>query len=439
MKLEEITSALKSPGLPSADALRAGVAKADDLAPIIFALAGKLCDGVYLLPEENALLRAGLTILGAARHPGLYPYLLKLVRLTQGELDPVFPLHLSDSLARLLLSVWDGDADAVFAAIEDGELSSDVRWAWLDVLARAAFDGAIPRESAIEFLTRLERDGAFEPVDSVWWSWEEAVIRLGAVELEPALRRVWEKDIFDAYTPEEREEALANLHHAAANPADPALFEKDEICVIADPAEALAWMVRRERAMESWRAENDEPDDDPARPIRLTDYEMDWLAGLLESGQAPETAMPFETLDGFLTALVIGPEMVLPSQYLPVIWGTEDGSGPVWDSMEQLQYFMDLLGKHWNAIAARRGADAPHWPQIDYLSDAPLGKDWAEGFAIGMSLCADAWTPLLENEQEGDCLMNMLALTLESDAGMTDDTREEIVEDLPHLVRAVAN
>ena len=63
----------------------------------------------------------------------------------------------------------------------------------------------------------------------------------------------------------------------------------------------------------------------------------------LASGQAPETAMPFETLDGFFTALVIGPDLVMPSAYLREIWGTEDGSGPVWGSMEQLQYFMGLL------------------------------------------------------------------------------------------------
>ena len=222
---------------------------------------------------------------------------------------------------------------------------------------------------------------------------EEAVIRLGAVELEPALRRVWTKVVFDQHTREEHEESLAELHRAASNLADPALFNEDEICVIADPAEALAWIGRREKAMEAWRAENDECDDDPVRSIRLTGDEMDWLSGFLASRQAPDTAMPFETLDGFLTALVIGPEMVMPSTYLPEIWGTEDGSGPVWESMEQLQYFMDLLAKHWNAIAARRSADAPHRPQIDHFGDGPQGKGWAQGFVAGMNLCANASIP----------------------------------------------
>ncbi len=45
-------------------ALRAGVAKTDELAPLIFAIADKLCSGVYLLPEENNLLFYGLRIRG---------------------------------------------------------------------------------------------------------------------------------------------------------------------------------------------------------------------------------------------------------------------------------------------------------------------------------------------------------------------------------------
>ena len=228
MMLEEITLALRSADPPSADALRAGVAKSDQLAPIIFGLVDKLCDGVFLLPEENALLRCGLAVLGASKHPGLYTYVLKLTYLEQEELEPVFPLHISVSLTRLLLSVWDKEVDALFAAIENDELISEVRSAWFDVLARGVFDGVIARKRALEFLARLEREGTFEDGDSVWWSWEEAVIRLGAVELEPALRRVWAKVVFDEHTPEELDESLAALHRAASNLADPALFDEDE-------------------------------------------------------------------------------------------------------------------------------------------------------------------------------------------------------------------
>lgn len=173
MTLEEITSALKSAETPPKDALRAGLAKADQLAPTVFALVDKLCDGIYLLPEEGALLRYGLTLLAAAKHAGLLPHLLKLTRQPEHALEQLFPFHITDSLTRLLLSVGDGDVDAVFKAIEDTELIPEVRSAWFDVLARLTFDGVISRERTLAFLTRLEREGAIEDGDTTWWGWEK--------------------------------------------------------------------------------------------------------------------------------------------------------------------------------------------------------------------------------------------------------------------------
>ena len=148
--------------------------------------------------------------------------------------------------------------------------------------------------------------------------------------------------------------------------------------------------------------------------------------------------MPFETLDGFFTALAIGPELVMPSVYLREIWGTEDGSGPIWDSHEQLEYFMELLTKHWNAIAARRNADAPHRPQIDFFGDAALGQSWAQGFVNGMHLCGQAWDQLVEAEGVGELALHILALALDSSSVLPDDTRAALVDDLPSIIQEIA-
>src|SRR5712691_6132200 len=126
----------------------------------------------------------------------------------------------------------------------------------------------------------------------------------------------------------------------------------------------LAW--RSDREAEEDLAE----EDDPAKAISLADDERNWLAGFLVSRQVPESTMTFEMLDGLFTALVIGPATILPSQYMPEIWGTDDGAGPEWESPEQAKFFMDLLMKHWNAIADRRIADAPHVPFILEFGDA---------------------------------------------------------------------
>jgi uncharacterized protein len=52
----------------------------------------------------------------------------------------------------------------------------------------------------------------------------------------------------------------------------------------------------------------------------LTDIELGKLADVL-GRFGDKRAMNLEMLDGFFAALICGPETVLPSDYLPQIWG----------------------------------------------------------------------------------------------------------------------
>ena len=52
----------------------------------------------------------------------------------------------------------------------------------------------------------------------------------------------------------------------------------------------------------------------------LTDAECDRLAGALDRFHS-ERALNLEQLDGFFSALICGPGLVHPSEYLPEIWG----------------------------------------------------------------------------------------------------------------------
>jgi uncharacterized protein len=49
------------------------------------------------------------------------------------------------------------------------------------------------------------------------------------------------------------------------------------------------------------------------------------------SDRAPEGCMQLSDLDGFL-GIAIGPELIMPSEWLPVIWG---GDEPEFESMEE--------------------------------------------------------------------------------------------------------
>jgi yecA family protein len=59
----------------------------------------------------------------------------------------------------------------------------------------------------------------------------------------------------------------------------------------------------------------------------------------------------FETLDGFLTALIIGPDFVAPSQFMPVIAsGFDNDGGIIFNNEEEFKNFYDVLMRHWNHI-----------------------------------------------------------------------------------------
>ena len=80
------------------------------------------------------------------------------------------------------------------------------------------------------------------------------------------------------------------------------------------------------------------------------------------------------------TALVVGPTTVMPSEYLPEIWG-EDSDPTIYDSVEQAEYMMGLLMRHWNTIASRDGVGQrlsvlqySRWCQLGISAQEVLGK-----------------------------------------------------------------
>src|SRR6202030_1131892 len=61
--------------------------------------------------------------------------------------------------------------------------------------------------------------------------------------------------------------------------------------------------------------------------------------------------MNLEQLDGFLAALICGPEIVRPSEYLPVICGDDTVLEDSFGAQSVLQDFLSLIMRHWNVIA----------------------------------------------------------------------------------------
>ena len=64
-----------------------------------------------------------------------------------------------------------------------------------------------------------------------------------------------------------------------------------------------------------------------------------------------DDAMLLEELDGFIAGLLVCPELIKPSEWLPVVWGSEGEDEPAFDSLDHLNRVLGLVMEHYNDVA----------------------------------------------------------------------------------------
>jgi uncharacterized protein len=140
--------------------------------------------------------------------------------------------------------------------------------------------------------------------------------------------------------------------------------------------------------------------------IPIADVGLEALDAFLSSDRSPPDSMMLSDLDGFLTAIAIGPELVLPGEWMPVIWGGEE---PVFADDAEMQAVLGGIMSRYNEIL-RQIADRTFEPIVWSTADGTLvAADWADGFLQAISLRATAWEPLIRSE-DGHLLFPILAL-----------------------------
>jgi len=153
----------------------------------------------------------------------------------------------------------------------------------------------------------------------------------------------------------------------------------------------------------------------PASPV-----DLEALDQFLMSDSSPEDCMQLSDLDGFLTGVAIGPELVMPSEWLPAIWG---GDEPVFESIEQAQTVIGTIMGRYNEILRALSTDPEAYAPLFWEdpSGEVIAADWAEGFVDAIRLRPEAWRPLLEDREALVMLMPILALCGDAEGGSGED------------------
>lgn len=150
----------------------------------------------------------------------------------------------------------------------------------------------------------------------------------------------------------------------------------------------------------------------------LSETELDRLGEFLDSLAGPH-AMNLEQLDGFFCALIAGPEVVMPSEYWPVVIDQDpedEASAPSFESLEHAQEIMDLVQRHWNGIATTLNAGDIYAPLLMHDDDdVARGNEWARGFLQGVQLRHSSWQEFINDEEEAGAIIPMFALAHEDD------------------------
>ena len=134
----------------------------------------------------------------------------------------------------------------------------------------------------------------------------------------------------------------------------------------------------------------------------LSDEEFDELDDFLLSDRCAEDAMTMDTLHGFLTALVIGPQEVLMAEWLPYIWGSEPKDAPKFSSPKQAERITGLIARSMNEIAITLEVAPKEYEPLfcerEHEGKSLLdGEAWTWGFWEGIQLRAKEWDPIFHS------------------------------------------
>jgi uncharacterized protein len=178
----------------------------------------------------------------------------------------------------------------------------------------------------------------------------------------------------------------------------------------------------------------------------LSDEEYDRMANVLERFSS-ERAMSLEMLDGFFAALICSPDMVPPSEYLPQIWGGDMADNEAFSEQAELQKFLDLVMRHWNAVVHALHSDDQFLPLLAEDDEGIVqGNDWARGFLRGMELRRSDWSELFDDDEHAGSLVPILALANEHHPDpemrpykepMSTERREQLIVGVSAAVPAI--
>lgn len=154
------------------------------------------------------------------------------------------------------------------------------------------------------------------------------------------------------------------------------------------------------------------------------------LTRFLSSPQRPKDTLTYPQLAGFLFGLANGPELIPPSEWIPLVFNDEDAQYETDDEANQvLQAMMALYNdsvreRPGRAVSFPPGCEIRPHPMDNLTIDAPLSQ-WAQGFGMGYDYLAEVWDSYTPDELDEDLGALLMTLTFFSSPTLAEAYYQE--------------
>ncbi|BAO92276.1 UPF0149 family protein [Caballeronia cordobensis] len=167
----------------------------------------------------------------------------------------------------------------------------------------------------------------------------------------------------------------------------------------------------------------------------LTERELDRVEAFLHT--LGDEAMTVEMVDGFFAALICGPELVPPHEWLLGVLGKNFSLV----NEKEAEKIVQLLIRHWNTIAdtleLTLTEETVYLPvlSLDEEDDVAYASEWAEGFMAGIDMRRESWQELFDDEDHAGSLIPVLMLYHEDDPDPALRTDPQALEDRDSVIQ----
>jgi uncharacterized protein len=189
----------------------------------------------------------------------------------------------------------------------------------------------------------------------------------------------------------------------------------------------------------------------------FTNAQATLLTRFLASPQRPKDTLTYPQLAGFLFGLANGPELITPSEWIPLVFNDQEAQYETKDEAERVfQAMMALYNdcvreRTGGSVSLPPGCEIRPWPLDNLSANSPLSQ-WAQGFGMGYDYFAEVWdayTPDEFDEELGTVLMTLTFFTSPKLAeayhqetkrkGTLEQLATAVIEIFPEAIREYAH